>query len=141
MPMKPLATAVEVPAGTYWLGDPCYTVPDDDWMPLLRTCGVFGASDDPADGQPGPVGTVRGHEVLAFGTAHGDGEYQGSDGHRYGVDAGLIGLVPVALNPDGYTVLVRQVTFDAPTVCKTEGGGAVLTFGPVVIYTGDEEEV
>lgn len=139
MPMKPLATAVEVPAGTYWLGDPCYTVPDADWMPLLRSCGVFGASDDPADGTPGPVGTVRGHEVLAFGTAFGDGEYPDQYGHRYPVDAGLIGLVPVALNPDGAPG-VRKITFDAPTVCRTEDDGATLTFGPVVIHTGDEED-
>jgi len=34
MTRKSLETA-RVPAGTYWIGDPCYTIPTDEWMEWL----------------------------------------------------------------------------------------------------------
>jgi hypothetical protein len=124
---------VRVPAGEYFLGDPCYSVPDDDWDHLLATCGTFEK----------PVGQMPdGTHVLAFGTDHGDGAFPGN-GHVFGVDAGMIGLVPVTpateVEADGCTDVLR-VRFDHPTLCYDDGG--VLVFGHYRIDTrwGDEEE-
>jgi len=136
--MKISKVEVEVPAGSYILGDPCYVVPDSEWMELLESCNYFG----------NPIGTFsRGTDnyyIVAFGTRWGDGCYRGTDGNSYPVDAGLIGLVPVevvgseALRDDLCTV----VTFDKPTKCGTDGDGK-LRFGHITIDTDpaqDEEE-
>ena len=60
---------VYVPAGKYVIGDPCYTVPNDDWETLLQSCDYFNR----------PVGISGGFEVLAFPTQYGDGVYRDQD--------------------------------------------------------------
>ena len=117
---------VTVPAGKYWLGDPCYAVPSELWMDLLNSCKVFEL----------PIGKVtkdgQEYEVLAFGTAYGDGCYSDQHGNSFPVDAGLIGLTPVELaegEPFGSTL----VYFPTETICSSYGG--VLTFGDYEIDT------
>lgn len=134
MSWQPLGWQVTVPPGRYFLGDPCYAVPDDDWMPLLEstTARPDGYFED------APVGEVRGHQVLAFSTKHGDGTYRDTEGHAYSVDAGLIGLVPAALAEQAakydLATLGRWVDFEAETACTDDRTG-VLVFGPVKIDT------
>lgn len=115
------------PAGKYWLCDPCYACPDARWDELLKSSDYFGRA-----------GHLDGIAVYAFSTAYGDGEYKGSNGELYPVDAGLIGLTPLALCPEkpfGATL----VQFDKPTACEKKGG--VLHFGDIVIDTeGSESE-
>lgn len=125
-------TKVSVPAGKYWLTDPCYLVPEELWMPLLNSCSFF---ED-------PIGTVtdedgKQHHVLAFGTAYGDGEYLDQFGHSFPVDAGLIGLVPVSLageNNPGYLL----VEFTEETICTCNGGD--MRFGKYRIDTRDGDD-
>lgn len=117
--------SVVVPAGKYVLGDPCYSVPDALWLPLLKSCDYF----------VNPIGTVNGVNVLAFSTMYGDGEYRASNGENYPVDAGLIGLVPYDFAEINYPYSVTIVTFDEPTYCYKDGQGT-LTFGDIDIYTG-----
>lgn len=119
---------VVVPAGRYYLGDPCYTVQDTEWLPWLEAADYMN--------EPTLLYglTTEGLPVFAFGTAYGDGAYRGSDGFTYGVDAGLIGLVPVEHTDDHNPRLVTIVEFDTPTQCqRTEDG--VLFFGDVRINT------
>jgi hypothetical protein len=121
-------TAV-VPPGTYYLGDPCYTVPNELWQELLESCDYFDT----------PEGTVYGYTVIAFGTAHGDGVYSDRAGNFYPVDAGLIGLVPVGLAGDVVRDdLVRKIQIDHPTICSSFDG--VLKFGHIEINTDDTED-
>jgi hypothetical protein len=131
--MRIKSVDVVVPAGQYVLGDPCYAVPDDDWMPLLESCNYFN----------NPVGhVVDGMQkffVLAFGTKWGDGCYAGSDGKEYPVDAGLIGLVPVEMVEDLESHIQNIVTFTKDTVCSYNGSGR-LVFGGISIETDPEEE-
>ena len=128
--MEMTAVTVRVPAGAYYLGDPCYAVPNDLWMELLGTCDFFGV----------PVGSAGGHQVVAFRTAWGDGLYQGSDGFQYPVDAGLIGLVPIALNPAfDRQDLVSLVVYERATECSTDGNGGLM-FGGVEIDTAKDWE-
>lgn len=123
---------VTVPAGEYVLGDPCYAVPMDDWEPLLVSCNHFRDTS---------VGTVRGFQVLAFGTG-GDGSYPGTDGVWYAVDAGMIGLVPMGLAEDAWSSwygdrilqwegLSKRVLFEAETRCTKRG--RTLRFGDITI--------
>lgn len=143
--MKISKVEVEVPAGSYVLGDPCYSFPDhDEWMELLESCEYFNA----------PIGTIRRTKantfnametfnVVAFSTRWGDGCYQGTDGRMYPVDAGLIGLVPLeVVGSDMRDDLSTVVVFDKPTKCYTDGEGK-LRFGHITIDTDpqdDEEE-
>lgn len=134
---------VLVPAGKYFLGDPCYSVPSHLWMDLLSSAEFF--YTNPIGTVSTPAGTFS---VLAFGTAYGDGLYRGSDGYSYPVDAGLIGLTPVelidanttAMKADGQlrTDLGKIIEFGRDIVCSGEGG--VMTFGDITINTKDENE-
>lgn len=117
--------SVVVPKGEYVLGDPCYVVPNDDWSDLLNSCNYFNS----------PVGRVRDSKILAFGTKWGDGCYRDTKGNVYPVDAGLIGLVPVAyaeVEPNSVIV-----SFSEPTLCLNDDG--ILKFGNYVIDTVLEE--
>jgi hypothetical protein len=126
--MQIKAVTVTVPAGEYWLGDPCYSFDSQEtWMELLNSCDFF----------RDPIGTVvvggKTFQVLGFGTAHGDGVYRDQEGHEYGVDAGLIGLVPVEVNPDAARDLCRNVVFTRPTECSSVNG--YMEFGRYIINT------
>lgn len=138
--MKISKVEVEVPAGHYILGDPCYVVPDCDWDSLLQSCNYF----------ENPIGYVKDgiqeFPVLAFSTLWGDGCYKGTDGNTYPVDAGLIGLVPVEiLGNDVHNLrgdLSKIVTFDKTVKCSRDSDGK-LRFGHITIDTDpaqDEEE-
>lgn len=117
---------VKVPPGKYWLCDPCYAVPDNLWGPLLDSCETFNL----------PIGKVtkdgKEYQVLAFGTAYGDGCYTDQDGRSFPVDAGLIGLTPVDL-ADGDPFGATLVEFKTDTKCSCRNG--VLKFGAHTINT------
>jgi len=74
-----------VPAGQYYISDPCYIIKDEDWYTLLDSCNFFN----------NPIGDIKGFKCYASSTAFGDGEYFDQNGNSYSVDSGLIGLVPV----------------------------------------------
>ena len=81
-----------MPPGEYWVGDPCYGVPDERWMEWLMDAGI--------EQEPIPrfmLAELDGHAVLGVGTYGGDGVYYDKQGREYPVDAGLIGLVPVEI--------------------------------------------
>lgn len=115
-------TGVEItmPAGEYWVGDPCYAVPTSRWDEWLSAAGCYE--------NPMPrilVAELDGQSVLGIGTAHGDGEYLDQKGRSYPVDAGLIGVTPVSLaakEPFGS----HRITFDAPFRCFYDDGTIVL---------------
>lgn len=131
MTFKPRGWTATVPAGLYFLGDPCYAVPSHLWSELLASCEVFET----------PVGTVAGVQVLAFGTQWGDGTFEDNQGISYPVDAGLIGLTPISLaqqRPDfnELTNMGRIVNFAQTTQCECDAKGR-LSFGPYCINTDE----
>jgi len=120
---------VYVPAGKYVIGDPCYTVPEADWIKLLESCDYFDR----------PIGISGGYEVLAFHTQFGDGVYRDQKRNKFPVDAGLIGLVPVeyAKIDENKLYPTQYVEFTQLTPCKREEDGT-LRFGNVIIKTGTD---
>jgi hypothetical protein len=127
--LPPTTIRVEVAAGKYVLGDPCYVVPDLDWQDLLKSCEYFEQ----------PIGEIHGHQVLGFSTRWGDGTYADNQHRHYPVDAGLIGLVPIeyaiGIDPE----LSHVVEFKNSTTCIRTSDG-ILTFGDIVINTDSSYE-
>jgi hypothetical protein len=121
--------SVVVPAGEYYLGDPCYAVRDEDWEELLDTCDNFRA----------PIGTLPNRlQVFAFRTANGDGTFACPElGTDLDVDSGLIGLVPweyadFALENNGIPRdCGGRVRFSEDTICINHNG--VLDFMCIAI--------
>ena len=128
---------VELQSGTYWVGDPCYLVPDEDWTPWLEACD-FTKNDT-------LIGFVPGKEIQAVGfrTAYGDGMYD-FEGRNHqsmrhdewttlselGVDSGMIGFVEsVETKPqEGTENMVKKVTFEHPvTITCREGNLSWIT--------------
>lgn len=130
-------TWITIPPGTYYLGDPCYTVNNDAWLPLLNTCNYF---------MTNPVGTLPdGNKVYSFGTKHGDGSYESRYGDSYNgflfsVDSGMIGLVPVNSEYTHPNKNSTIVTFSSSEYCGYEESNGIITFGDWRIYTGDGDE-
>ena len=74
-------------AGNYVVGDPCYSVKsNENWKELL-------GEDNFKEG----IGKLEGEFVYAFNTSFGDGIYYDDFDVEYGVDSGLIGIMPFSL--------------------------------------------
>ena len=156
-------TEAKAPPGTYFIGDPCYAVPDDDWHDLLESTGYLGlyASEENKkldiynrkDDMNG-VFRYKGRYILASSTSYGDGCYPGSDGFSYGVDAGMIGAVPMdwALSSDENTKdepgwferVGTVVNFKGSIWIEYDDGTiticSTIPSENISIKTGDEEE-
>lgn len=126
------------PAGTYFVGDPCYAMSHDEWDAMLDQSGL--ADQDGAGVAAMPNGTVR--RMWMQGTRDGDGTYEDGDGREFCVDSGTLGLVPKdEIDPalhEGLERLGAFVTFTSP-VAITKGDDGVITFGHVRINTGDPD--
>lgn len=119
-----------LPAGTYVIGDPCYSVPKDQWSDILDQTDYF-------DKPKGFFKDDSGNEikVIAFTTMYGDGRFQDTFDNYYPVDAGLIGIMPVGDYPVGNGC--HTFTYPEAFLCKKIG--STLIFGHIVIETGDIE--
>jgi len=134
-PEEVVATTFE--PGVYYFGDICYVMKDEMYH------GFWG---DKCDFNDGVYDSPEGKFAVA-GTAYGDGEYKGSDGIRYGVDAGVLGIVPESMwKVDRKEAESMGRVFDVQNNLRFEaenGEFSVNTDGRrVVVNTrdGDEEE-
>lgn len=123
-----------VPAGKYWLADPCYIVTGEEWMTY---CFALEAADKTAEYTLNSyyADLSDGTKILSFNTRYGDGHYSDQFGTDYYVDSGLLGLVPYEYKPD-YSPTEgggQLVEFTEETLCFTRDG--ILTFGNHVIDT------
>lgn len=118
-------------AGKYWVGDPCYAVSEDAWLELLEATSYF----DDNDG----VYYYNGKKSFAANTAYGDGTYADNFGNSYGVDAGLLGIIPLeACDGDSmYGGKVIEFKEDFYASCPKKG---LFVFGNLRINTRDEDD-
>lgn len=131
-----------LPAGKYYIGDPCYVIRDHNWSDFCEA--FFKAEQEDQD-----VFEYDGQTVFASHTFYGDGRFDDQDGYTYGVDAGMIGAIPLALIPGGEAQAAangRVVDFKQPFDAWYEKDGT-FWIGNVRIFTGfddpeedDEEE-
>lgn len=129
---------IVLPAGRYFVGDPCYTAGKDDkaWQDWCSTAD-FGSDDVMA-------ATFNGLPVVGLHTAYGDGVYYDNEGREYGVDAGLIGAVPEELikkmniSDEDLKGSGHWVDVDGQFTMQQESGG-MLSIGTVRIDTDPAE--
>ena len=124
-------STVTLPAGRYIIGDPCYSVPDDQWSDLLDQTDCFAS----------PEGSFKSEEtgeevhVVAFGTAYGDGTYTDQGGRDYPVDAGLIGIMSARGVVAGESTHIVEFKHDFE--CSEHNG--VIEFGHIIIDTSGDD--
>ncbi len=121
-----------LPAGEYYIGDLCYVLGDNVYDNIFGGTGYeMGIYTEKATGRTFLVGS----------TAYGDGEYPGSDGKKFAVDAGIIGICPKSLmaKDDGGG---HMYTFREPVRCEFRGGRFFFESGYkhlVVDTSGDDD--
>lgn len=78
-----------MPAGEYYIGDPCYVIDNDLWdefcdatFAMKKDYGVF---------------EFKGYKCFVSSTNYGDGTYTDQMHRKYPVDAGIIGAIPIGL--------------------------------------------
>ena len=123
-----------VPKGTYYVGDLCYALDDDIYHGVFGdhgySCGFYQNGTD---------------FFLVEATAFGDGQYVDTLGRSYDVDAGIIGICPIALATKG-TDGGQVVKFDEDVTCEFYRG--MFSFTPflreealfVIDTWGDDSE-
>lgn len=131
-----------LPAGKWWIGDPCYPFPNDgpksdEWDRVLGATGCF-------ESPHCDLGEIQ---VWAGSTKYGDGTYSGSDGNSYPVDAGLLGIMPESTvdylgnDKEWLAKCGKFKTFDEPFKVVFYQG--CFQFGDTIIHTcddGDDED-
>lgn len=129
------------PSNTYYIGDPCYVFPDQDWH---QFCDALDhTSDDPVilciDDEP---------VLIVQNTAYGDGEYpillNGTQHSTFGVDAGLFSIIPIEFISKwgGDAKLGSVITFTQPSFSSFDRGVLQLNTSEfnLVVNTNSEDE-
>ena len=80
----------------------------------------------------------NGKKCFAGGTRYGDGRFYDNENREYGVDAGLIGIMPFSACDGDSMKGGNVVKFTEPFEVSVNNG--VFNFGDVVINTGDEDD-
>ena len=116
-----------IPAGTYYVGDPCYVFNADSRSKIIELNDCFNIPNIEFKGKP----------VIAFATKFGDGTYNG-----FSVDSGLIGIVDISLIEEGTTFFNESfdrrkhtVTFHKPFDFEWDNGDFHIG-QQIHIYTG-----
>jgi len=115
-------------AGKYWIGDPCYAVKDENWVSLLKRTNYLDDGEFEYNNQ----------RCFASGTSYGDGEYQDNLGNSYGVDAGLIGIMPLEACDGDYLDGGNIIDFNEDFEIDYDNG--IFEFGNIIINTKDDNE-
>ena len=130
---------MKLPAGKYYIGDPCYVIDSDNWGEFLDSFWVL--DNIRYIDRNGGIFDFDGYACCAFYTLYGDGQYEASNGAMLGVDAAMIGAIPLVLctrgdmnGPDSDGTVVE---FHEPFECARDYDG-LLHFGNVTVMTGEE---
>jgi hypothetical protein len=123
--------ALTLPAGLYFVGDPCYAFAGGGWDAV---CGTLASMGWPQC----CTCTVNGRAVAVLMTTHGDGTYEDGDGNKYTVDSGSLGAVQIVspLTRGALRHLRQRGTvtrFEEAFTCARRNG--VIAIGGVEINT------
>ena len=141
---KPSDGSVMFPAGKYYLGDPCYVISESNWSKMCNATDCFEKSNCGTEN----LFELNGVQFFGASTAHGDGIFYDQDRNEYGVDAGMLSIVPLSLvlaqgKETEESIQERKLgrIFDFPKefeVFVTEDH--TFCFGDITIPTEDEED-
>lgn len=81
-----------LPAGKYFIGDPCYVIAEKKWS---KFCDLM--FDGSSDLREEIKFEFENQPIVAMSTAYGDGTFYDNHGNSYGVDSGTLGLTPISL--------------------------------------------
>ena len=121
--------------GIYYVGDPCYIF-DSSWDKVISETDCFAET----------VFKLFGKDCCISGTAYGDGLYQDNFSRTYGVDAGLLGILPISMLKVDERLSIASVkeskymqviAFESDFEVSAEGG--VFHFGELTINTAEDE--
>lgn len=99
------------PPGKYFIGDLCYALPDEIYENIFGGMGYEDGLYTQKDSN---------HFFFVASTSFGDGCYEGSDGKEFGVDAGVLSILPAATmdkNDGGH-----MYDFQYPVTCTFRDG-------------------
>lgn len=135
-------TETVLPAGWYYIGDPCYI----DGLKGESPCNWNSGMNEPL--------SVSDSGIVVYRAYGGDGRRRDTEGHTYSVDSGNLGIVPMDLcegKINGADIPGRIVEFTEPIVCYAHLAGRqedpndpdteirwqnlMLHFGPVAVAT------
>lgn len=117
--------------GKYFVGDICYAIDDVIYHDL------WGRENNYKDG----VFKVNDVSFAVASTAFGDGGYVGSDGVKYSVDAGVIGVVPDSLwKKDAIPTGGRIVVAKTSVTFSTFDGRFTITVDEEVIEINTQDD-
>lgn len=138
--MKTTFNPGKLPAGTYYVGDLCYVIEDDEWDGFCDR-SFPGFSEEVI----GILETSEGVNYANFSTKYGDGGYRDAEGREYSVDSGCIGCIPVsAMSKDKSSEEIARlgniISFDEEFEVGYDDETGVIRFGEVEIMTGDYED-
>ena len=128
-----------MPAGTYYVGDLCYVMTDEEWD---EVCNITIAGNDCLEGE---FEMPDGRRFAILGTAWGDGTYNSNVGTEHAVDSGTIGCIALKDICGGACSDLERlgavIEFTSDFEVRKDGGE--LIFGHVIIDTDpvyDDEE-
>lgn len=118
-------------SGTYYIGDLCYVMTDEEWT---QFCNITIKGNEVLDGE---FVLPDGRKFATYGTSIGDGVYYDQYGYSYSVDAGLIGCIMTKdIRAEKYENLLDLgaiMTFENSFVTSEHEGQ--IQFGHVLIET------
>ena len=126
-------------AGKYVIADLCYVVPSEYWGELCEQWfpnaiqnntekDIVNYFDNNLD---------KNVECYALGTAHGDGTYIDNIGNKYGVDAGIIGII--AYDDVRSELVDDNNVFDFESDFEVFSDNGILYFGNININTAYDD--
>lgn len=111
----------------FYIGDVCYVLSDEVYFEQWGQGYKF---------MDGEISTNNGYDFGVAGTAYGDGCYVDQNGNCYGVDAGVIGIVPLELVED------EERANDLGTVVYGAGVATMVAeFGNFEFTLPNEDEI
>jgi len=125
-----------LPAGVYYVGDPCFIIKEEIYESVI---GSTGYSEGIYLLEKSGILIGR---ISDDGAVGGSDTFKGSDGFEYLVDSGVIAIVSMSLADGDVGELAKMHKFTTEAYVTIENGIFTITSGmtTVIIDTNKEEE-
>tara|TARA_Y100000739_G_C20197169_1_gene279378 strand:+ start:77 stop:532 length:456 start_codon:yes stop_codon:yes gene_type:complete len=125
-----------LPAGKYYVGDPCYVIPDERWSTFCKA--KYTDSNKPP--KVGVFWLPEGTKYANFDTKYGDGLYEssGKTEQMFYVDSGSIACIPVDALPNDKVEIAKGhvIHFDKKFFVGYDAENGMIMYDNLYIPTG-----